>query len=452
MAKEEKPLEYEPRSPPPEERKILETKSVVRRIDLEYLKKPAFFRDLRRRLTWIAPLAALGASIPFVAGLGTGEKAFVNGPVSRAHAIFEKDCAACHTKGFFNRVEDAKCQLCHDGPSHPAKPADKARLIDEPRCAQCHLEHRGETILAGVNDGNCTACHANLEKRGQGVTLKSVSITTFSASKHPDLSASARADNRALKLNHWAHVTQKGKKTRNGRVSPYACTECHVPRLDSPKGDFEPVSFDKHCRDCHKEQLEFDVHGVLGESFPAPHTKDSQAIHRYVVETFQKAVAADPSIMQKRILNQLDPITNPAVWVDRMVRDAEQVLFAPGRERCDKCHVIEGTRDGYPDVKPVGEIYGRYIERQVKGEPWLIRGEFSHRAHRPVACTECHKEAAESRQTRQVLLPKIESCLNCHGSSGTHLDRCATCHLYHNKFNEPVKDGRPIEQLRGVRG
>ena len=51
MAKEEKPIQYEAR--------VMDTKGVAQRLDLQYLSKPNRFRDLRRKLTWIAPLVAL---------------------------------------------------------------------------------------------------------------------------------------------------------------------------------------------------------------------------------------------------------------------------------------------------------------------------------------------------------------------------------------------------------
>ncbi|MGH9672495.1 MAG: hypothetical protein ACRD44_04890, partial [Bryobacteraceae bacterium] len=263
MAKEEKPLEYQHR--------ILDTKGVVQRVDLEYLNRPAFFRDFRRKLAWIAPLAAAAGVLPFVVGLG-GESVFVNGPVSRAHAIIAENCAACHTEKF-SSVANAACLKCHDGPPHPAKAVDTAKLIAEPRCAQCHLEHRGQVLLAEVADGNCTTCHRDLARRGEGVKLKAASITSFRENRHPELSAHGRPDRRPLKLNHYKHVVEKAK-TRGGQATPVKCSACHVPRLDSPKGDFMPVTFDQHCRDCHKEQLEFDVYNVLGGSNPAPHTKD----------------------------------------------------------------------------------------------------------------------------------------------------------------------------------
>src|SRR5207244_11563143 len=103
------------------------------------------------------PIAAAFAIALFVLGVGKTTRVFSRGPVSQAHAMFENNCATCHTRAF-SMVANQACQQCHDGPSHPAKPVDTAKLISEPRCTACHVEHRG-AALAGANDRNRTACH-----------------------------------------------------------------------------------------------------------------------------------------------------------------------------------------------------------------------------------------------------------------------------------------------------
>src|SRR6185295_19369753 len=106
-AHDDKPLPYEGR--------ILDTKGVAQRLDLDYLQRPNRFRDLRRRLTWAAPIVALAAVLPFI--LGVRQKVFSSGPFSKAHAVFENNCQICHTSSF-SAIADQSCQQCHDGPSH----------------------------------------------------------------------------------------------------------------------------------------------------------------------------------------------------------------------------------------------------------------------------------------------------------------------------------------------
>jgi hypothetical protein len=97
----------------------------------------------------------------------------------------------------------------------------------------------------------------------------------------------------------------------------------------------------------------------------------------------------------------------------------------------------------------VAPILGHYAAGGQAGGPWLVRGEFSHRAHRPLDCESCHTAARASVRTSDVLIPGMRACLPCHGSSGAHLDHCAQCHLYHNKSKERDRDRRPADQLRG---
>ena len=120
MAKhDDKPIPYEPR--------ILDTKGVAQRVDLDYLRRPHRFRDLRRKLTWIAPAAAVVLAVPFVLGVWKS-----NRPLAPSHALFENNCQVCHTTAF-SSVPKQACLQCHDGPAHRGKPvhliADFSRLL-----------------------------------------------------------------------------------------------------------------------------------------------------------------------------------------------------------------------------------------------------------------------------------------------------------------------------------
>jgi hypothetical protein len=434
MPKEEKPLEYR--------RRVLDTKGLAQRLDLDYLKRPEIWLLWRRRLSWILPAAALAISIPLVLGIGGAKKAFSNGPVSRAHVIFGDRCENCHSQAFF-RVPDGACLKCHDGPAHPAKSIDTATLGDQPHCAQCHVEHRGVTRLAEVADGNCTRCHADLENHAKGVRIKSVAITRFSPKGHPEFSPASRTDARPLKLNHAKHMQLLARDYPSMHL-PMKCSDCHATDPNSAKGDLVPVTFEQNCRQCHQKELEFDVYQLLPRSTPAPHAKSVKAIKAFVEDTYRSALQENPSILLKPLGRDLAP-TPKDQWLDRVVRDAENYLFDPARPRCLKCHEYQGDSDTF--VKKVGQIRGQYAEGKPEGLPWLQRGEFSHRAHRAVDCNSCHSAAHASTRTADVLIPQMRNCTPCHGASGTPIDNCAQCHLFHNKSKETDRDRRPVEQL-----
>src|ERR1035438_8056015 len=106
MAKEEHPQSCE--------RRILDTKGLAQRLDLNYIGRPHWLRVLRSKLVWVVlVLAALG-SIPMLAGLGGSQRNLSPGPLTVGHAAFEKDCKNWHVQPYAP-VRDADCRKCHDG-------------------------------------------------------------------------------------------------------------------------------------------------------------------------------------------------------------------------------------------------------------------------------------------------------------------------------------------------
>jgi hypothetical protein len=423
MSKEDnKPLEYP--------RRLRDTKGVAQRLDLEYLKRPALLALARKRMIWVLVAAAAMASVPLVMGIGGSRRAVENGPLSEAHAIFESRCEVCHTQNF-GGVPDTACKQCHDGAAHPAKAVDTGKAKMEVACAHCHVEHRGKARLATPGNGNCTDCHKNISEHATGTSVKNV--TAFRPDKHPDFRAMSLPDRRPLKLNHAAHMP-KEKKTIGKITLPMQCADCHQTDRNSPTNQLLPVLFEKDCKSCHSRELEFDIYQVLGESVPAPHTKDAKRIREIIMAAFQKKLAQDPAIVRRPLGNDLTPSPSAAAWLERVTSDSERFLF---QRKCVYCHTVPGEQ-----VEKVNRIQGYYVESKPEGGPWLERGEFSHRAHRAVECESCHKKARTSKETADVLVPKIESCFECHGASGTTLDECSMCHLYHNRGKEQERDRR----------
>jgi hypothetical protein len=208
-------------------------------------------------------------------------------------------------------------------------------------------------------------------------------------------------DARPLKLNHAIHMPAAPKVIRGMRL-PMKCGDCHVTDRSSPEGALLPVTFEQNCKSCHARELEFDVYHVLGpDAAPAPHTRDPKRIREFIVTAYRGKPDSD-----------------------RLVRDSEAFLF---ERKCSYCH--EG---GAPSAPALKGVQGRY----PSGNPWLERAAFDHRAHRAVGCESCHAAARTSTKTADVLIPKMESCLPCHGDSHAELDRCGVCHVYHNRALE----------------
>src|ERR1700740_2499601 len=93
------------------------TKTVAQRIDLNYFKRPTLFKRMRLWLAILAPAIAL-AWIGWHL-LERDNRVYSSGRLSAAHAVLEKECAACHVQqagGFSSAAADSACLACHDGP------------------------------------------------------------------------------------------------------------------------------------------------------------------------------------------------------------------------------------------------------------------------------------------------------------------------------------------------
>jgi hypothetical protein len=434
MAKEEKPPSYQ--------RRILDTKGLAQRLDLNYLLRPHWLRVSRRYLTWGVALVAMLAAVPFIVNLRGGKKAFTSGPVSRAHAIFDKDCQSCHVVSF-EHVRDEDCKKCHDGPAHQLSVAAPGA----PRCAECHVEHRGTRMLAEMEDWNCTKCHADLARHGEQVRLQktSLNIRKFSPDQHPAFSAQSRPDTRPLKMNHAAHMPAT-LTTLRGVKLPLGCMDCHEMAPRGTAFDLVPVNFNSHCSGCHARELEFDLYQLLGPNVPpAPHAKSTSAIRDYVYNSYRKALTANPSLWRQPLGGGfVVAAATPEAWVEAMAGQSLIYLFD---RKCTYCHEIESKDGIYPVVRKVNQISGQYSPAKVEGVAWFQHGQFSHRVHRIVDCGSCHTTARASVKTSDVLIPPMQSCLPCHGSSGTTLDHCTQCHTYHDMSRETARQRRTTQEL-----
>src|SRR5262249_45015595 len=83
---------------------------------------------------------------------------------------------------------------------------------------------------------------------------------------------------------------------------------------------------------------------------------------------------------------------------------------------------------------------------------WWEHAAFKHDTHRQILCGECHA-ATKSTDTKDVLLPGIDTCLNCHQTKKRGMARadCVECHVYHDPKQQKAareKGKQTIEWLR----
>ena len=434
------------------------TKKLAQRIDLNYFKRPT---PLKRAKLWLSLLLLLLALFWIaVKSLSRDSHVYSSGRLSRAHAVLEKECSACHmrqARTFSAKTEDSACLACHDGPAHhPSQ-------IAAPNCATCHTEHSGAADLSAVRNQACAGCHADL-KSSHPDSRYVMQIDSFEKG-HPEFAALRSvaevpaSDPAMIKLNHAIHM--KPVRAPNGALVNLECGNCHRPtaadadltysdskyraaavsykdsdaflpihseslKLPKPATGRElmaPVKFANACAACHL--LTFDKRFDEGVLHDKP-----EVVHAFLINKFQQYIAAHPN----EVRVQRDPgpglggkplppqvrVLTPAQWVAERTADAEELLW---RKTCKQCHALTTLQS-----TALPQVAAAKVRTQ-----WMPLAMFDHDAHRGFSCVSCHKKALTSMESTDILLPGIATCKTCHAPGPGHADsRCSECHTYHD--------------------
>jgi len=372
------------------------TKQLAQRVDLNYFKRLTAYKRTLVWLTVLVPLLAVG----WIAwrGFTRDSRVYSSGRMSRAHAVLEQQCAACHVQKageFSSKAADSACLACHDGPVHHVLAGMPA-----PDCASCHLEHRGRVSISAVSDRVCAKCHADLKTQtgvsAAGPTFHETRIHSFETD-HPEFAAVQHLedypphDPGTIKVNHAVHL-KPIRRGPNGPDVQLTCRDCHrlqaeagvvysenaspfVPRTNWTYADTQylsakpsyaehdpsfpvparvlpaykpptgrelmaPVSFAKACSGCHS--LAFDKRFAEG----VPHDKP-EVVHEFLIAKFQQYIAMHPGEVQvfrdpNRELTEkpLPPAfrtLTAAQWVEERTAEAEELLW---RKTCKQCHEL----------------------------------------------------------------------------------------------------------------
>jgi hypothetical protein len=465
------------------------TKKLAQRIDLNYFKRPT---PLKRAKFWLSLLLPLLALV-WIAdrSIFKDARVYSSGRLSRAHAVLEKECAACHVQqagAFPAKAADAACLDCHDGPIHHSW-----LNLSPPDCATCHMEHRGRISLSSVSSESCALCHARL------ATQKWEHIESFQTS-HPQFEALKEGahDRGTIKLNHAIHI-KPIRRGPNGPNVQLECGNCHRPTavdadltysdpkyraatvsytnndefLSVPAGGLRPskpasghelmapVKFANACAACHL--LTFDKRFDEG----VPHDKP-EIIHAFLLKKFSEYIAAHPDELREMQYPDRDVAGRPlalrtqtltaSIWVAEHVNVAEELLW---HKTCFQCHsltelplqdtriarwstwlpngsvnqpmyVRAGTSTSTWVLEPANVIFPQVAPANITLR-WMPHAKFDHDAHRGFSCVSCHAKAMTSTESGDVLLPSIETCKTCHAPGPNHAEaRCSECHTYHD--------------------
>jgi len=460
------------------------TKTVAQRIDLNYFKRPTPFKRAKLWLAILAPAIALlwiGWHV-----LRRDNRVYSSGRLSLAHAVLEKECAACHVQqvgGFSATAADSACLACHDGPAHHALSSDRTVA-----CAQCHGEHRGRVNLVATKNQSCAQCHGDLSEVNRH-TKFAKHISSF-VDGHPEFAALRSVagiplgDSGTIKLNHSLHM----RLIRRGPTGPMVqldCVTCHAPGAANPDLTYSdslyraanvsyknndvvlqipreslqrprPITgrermaapkFANACAGCHP--LTFDKRFDEG----VPHDKPV-LIHAYLVQKFSQYITThgnevhevqDPGRnLTGRANGPSSRSLSPAQWVAERVAVSEELLW---HKTCSQCHAISGTTlqdvrvarwdaaNSRTDVTSATSASGT-VESSTDQRPsvlpevtaanitlhWLPHSRFDHDAHRGFSCTGCHQKALTSTETSDILIPGIATCQACHAPGPDHAE------------------------------
>jgi hypothetical protein len=464
-------------------------KTLAQWFELDYFRRRRLFRGLWRPVVWGTLLVAcLGVGWTLLPGK---QSIYQAGPLTTAHAMFNQDCSVCHTEAFpvlkrlwttdssVRSVPDQACSQCHEGSEHHAG-------VEQHRCASCHHEHRGQAALSRVTDDQCNACHRDLTLVKKDSSFIS-SITRFTSGQHPEFRRirDDKPDPGRLRFNHKVHLKglldidrkqlaaqQKAQEQAGGiqcqeelpkLAVKLECNSCH--KMDTAGRCMKPINFVDHCQNCHPLSVQLvgswqgeereracafskqlAPHPVAGETAEVVRAMLRDRLTNFIRLPANKSFLGkgEPEELPRPLpgWKQAEPVPpREFAWVNRQLEQIEHVLF-DGGGGCKHCHtkVLNERDSGLP-------VYEQPYIQSI----WFMDSVFSHDSHKMLTCTECHTEARKSETARDVMLPGIGKCLQCHhdGERGARAD-CVECHIYHDpKLKRQFQGTRTIDQALG---
>lgn len=455
--------------------------SIPERLDLKIERLPNRLHRSRRWVTLACGLVPLA----FVAvWTWRGDQTiYLSRPVAVSHELAQLDCKSCHQTPWqplvrlasldnqVRSVHDKDCQACHrqrDKRDHNRFAMTKG----VPDCAVCHQEHRGMQRLTERADEFCMKCHASFEKHPEFALHRPWPADPPQADRdemmyrhllgiaeyRESTSGTRWRDKAKLHFNHKDHLKpldavwdMESDPEGSPKTVQLHCSQCH---LEDASGSYmRPIEFEEHCQRCHP--LRFS--GKLSDQ-PLPHEKP-EIVHGVLRDRLMDYLREHPDELdpgtatRPRLLNRSPQPTaqDEWTWVEEELRLIETTVFqtvpksgaGPKNNPCQKCHVTSGDDSslGFRIVLP--SIPTR----------WLAHSRFDHSRHRDVACITCHHveddaTSLESTSVEDILMPKLEVCQSCHGTSNTlptaryGRKNCVECHLYHHDHESNLADAK----------
>ena len=376
-----------------------------------------------------------------------------------------------HPKDFSQM--DASCVTCHEKQGFHA-----SNIVNPTSCSICHREHQGPGELSKAGGLQCTNCHGDQEQMAaaaaKGRTLPAAmfakpplpgaqrafprerpadgytQVITDFGHGHPEFQIVREnlKDTNPLRFNHALHL--------GGDIPPVAgkpldCASCH--QLDANRAFFRPVNYADNCQTCHS--LQFDER-TPGLTLPHGDPLNVRAFLRSLPAQYAAHAAQQEKIVGRdRIEAYVTGKMSALRERTRTGEDLEHAVFF-GDNRNGPAGAGGARPAGSPakfagcvtchEVTPQGET-APLIAKPVTPHRWMTDAHFNHTPHAAMKCTECH-DAAGSKASSDVIMPRQQSCIECHSPKGGVSASCTTCHDYHQTPPSAVLTAKLTELLK----
>ena len=417
--------------------------------------------------------------------------------VTNAEEIIWKDRHSELKKTLNGELDHLKCAGCHD--EH--RGLTELGQVPDAHCANCHT--KADSLVKSADPDRKRRFDLNFSvfskhppisiwrKPEPGNDLYPNNLVTWSNDQKPDHPEDASA----IRFSHHRHLDPQ-LKIAEGKTTSLNCVDCHQAELNGAY--FRPVSYQQHCHQCHKlgftstEELPHAdpeiVQGVILDRLlkKLKNNEDRPA------QTDEIGGPTKPPIVSSSI--DLDPKLQviDAAMQDEVRAEFQKLkaqLFEPTgienvelrdhtksavEKSCTKCHFTAQDNKG--------SVGWRIVPTKIPSQ-WMTHSHFRHDRHFSVECQICHTQNGAlneqvarqefypvlddqhksstsiyaSISARDVLMPRIELCQQCHGGGesrgerGSVSDKCVDCHNYHHtsanasfgpEINNSLKDGQ----------
>jgi hypothetical protein len=219
---------------------------------------------------------------------------------------------------------------------------------------------------------------------------------------------------------HDPKAVVEGKVSRPGTQQHSPCDDCHKAEFGKPPG--------KLCKVCHQEVNPFEKGKSPLQSYPERGTSQTLA------STFSHKLHLDADKMDSAAGSHV--ACGDCHIRNDQTRDPE----LPGHAQCARCHEqVENVKNTLPMEKCDG-CHPKTDVALTRGRQWIVGDlQFHHATHEKdlagnsVKCETCHTTVKDSKNRKQMSIPAMERCAQCHEDSSRSPDRvrmanCGTCH------------------------